>query len=66
MTQSSPDSPSVPLRTRDELLIYGVMLLALESVYGWSLFASPDLRAPARLFPFTGLMLLHAVVYLVA
>lgn len=65
MTQPSPDSPSVPSRTRDELLIYGVMLLALESVYGWSLFASPDLRAPARLIPFTGLMLLHAVMYLV-
>jgi NarL family two-component system sensor histidine kinase YdfH len=42
------------------------MLLALVSVYGWSLFASPDLRTPERLIPFTGLMLLYAVMYLVS
>lgn len=70
MTRPSPDPQAAALalvasRTRDELLIYGVMLLVLGSVYGWSLFASPDLRAPARLIPFTGLMLLQAALHLI-
>lgn len=63
MPQSLPHSPSSPSRTRDDLLIYGVMLLALASVYGWLLLALPDLRAPARLIPFTGLMFTHAALY---
>jgi NarL family two-component system sensor histidine kinase YdfH len=42
------------------------MLLVAGSVYGWSLLASPDLRAPTRLIPFTGLMLLHAALHLIA
>lgn len=66
MTQPSPNSPSVSVRTRDELLIYGVMVLALASVYAWLLFALPALRAPAQLIPFSGLMLAHAALYLVA
>jgi DNA-binding NarL/FixJ family response regulator/signal transduction histidine kinase len=42
------------------------MLLVLGSVYGWALFASPDLHAPAWLIPFTGLMLLHAALHLIS
>ncbi len=60
VTSASP----VP-RTRDERLIHMVMLLVVVSVYGWSLIASPDLRVPARLIPFTGLMLLHAGLHLI-
>lgn len=58
-----PNSLSVSTRTRDELLLYGVMVLALASVYGWLVLALPDLRAPARLIPFTGLMFTHAALY---
>lgn len=57
--------PSTSARTRDEWLIYGVMVLALASVYGWWLLASPALRTPARLIPFTGLMLVHTALYLI-
>lgn len=69
MAQSSGSTaaaivPATP-RTRDEWLIFVALLLVLESVYGWALFASPDLRAPARLLPFTGLMLLHAALHLI-
>jgi NarL family two-component system sensor histidine kinase YdfH len=64
-TQSATPAPPVS-RTRDERLIQAVMLLVAGSVYGWSLFASPDLRAPARLIPFTGLMLVHAALHLIA
>ncbi len=59
-TSASP----VP-RARDERLIHMVMLLVVGSVYGWSLFASPDLRAPAGLIPFTGLILLHTGLLLI-
>lgn len=70
MTRPSPNPQAaapapVASRTRDELLIYVAMLLVLESVYGWSLFASPGLRAPARLIPLTALMLAHAALYLI-
>ncbi len=37
-----------------------VIFLVVAAVYGLSLFATPELHAPARLIPFTGLMLLHA------
>jgi two-component system, NarL family, sensor histidine kinase YdfH len=63
-TQPAVTAPTVS-RTRDELLLYLAMLLVLESVYGWSLFVSPDLRAPARLIPFTGLLLVHAALHLI-
>lgn len=63
-TQPAVTAPTVS-RTRDDLLLYLAMLLVLESVYGWSLFASPDLRAPAWLIPFTGLMLVHAALHLI-
>jgi len=49
---------------RDERLLYAVMLLVLESVYGWTWYAAPEVRAPARLIPFTALMLLHAGLHL--
>ncbi len=63
-TQPAVTAPTVS-RTRDDLLLYLAMLLVLESVYGWSLFVSPDLRAPARLIPFTGLLLVHAALHLI-
>jgi NarL family two-component system sensor histidine kinase YdfH len=65
MNTSSSDSRAIS-RTRDEWLIYAAMLLVLQSVYGWSLFASHDLRAPARLIPFTGLTLVHAALHLIS
>ncbi len=52
-------------KIRHELLIYVVTLLALESVYGWAWYTVPELRAPARLIPFTALMLVHAGLHLV-
>lgn len=63
---TGPATPASPApRTRDDRLIHLVMLLVVVSVYGWSLFASPDLRVPARLIPLTGLMLLHAALHLI-
>ncbi len=52
-------------KLRDEFLIYAAMLLVVESVYGGCLVASPELRAPARLVPFTGIMVVHALLYLI-
>lgn len=54
----------VALRTRDEWMLYKIMSLMLASVYGWSLFDSPDLLAPSRWISFTALMLLHTALHL--
>lgn len=51
---------------RDEWLIYVVIALALVSVYGGSLIASPELRSPPRLIPLTVLMLVHASLHLIS
>lgn len=53
-------------RMRDEIAFHAVTLLVVASVYGWSLFASPELRAPVRLIPFSRLILLHAGLLVIA
>ena len=40
-----------------------IVMAVLAFLYGWAVYQSPDLRAPARLIPFTGLMLAHAVLH---
>jgi NarL family two-component system sensor histidine kinase YdfH len=60
--------PPLParLKLRDETWLYVVLLLVLELVYGWALFAVPGLRALPQLLPFTGLMLAHLALHLAA
>jgi NarL family two-component system sensor histidine kinase YdfH len=49
---------------RDETWLYVVLVLVLESVYGWALFAVPGLRALPQFLLFTGLMLTHLGLHL--
>ena len=46
--------------------MYVVLLLVLESVYGWALFAVPGLRAIATFGLFTLLMVTHVSLHLAA
>jgi signal transduction histidine kinase len=63
-SQSLATRSTVPVvavsRMRNELAIHLSILLVVTSVYIWSLSASLDLRTPARLIPFSVLVLLHA------
>ena len=52
--------------SQDERLLYVALLLVLESVYGWALFAVPALRVLPQLPLFTLLMLAHAGLHLAA
>src|SRR5260370_20350183 len=53
-------------RLQDERLLYVVLLLVLESVYGWALFVVPALRIPSQFSLFTLLMLAHVRLHLAA
>jgi hypothetical protein len=60
---------NLPLRIarpklQDETWLYVVLLLVLESLYGWALFAVPGLRALPQVLLFTGLMLTHLGLHL--
>ena len=63
---SSLPSGSGKSRLNDERLLYVVLLLVLESVYGWALFAVPGLHTIALFALFTLLMLLHVSLHLAA
>jgi two-component system, NarL family, sensor histidine kinase YdfH len=54
------------LKLRDETWLFVILLLVLESVYGWALFTVPGLGTMPRLLPFTGLMLAHLALHLAA
>lgn len=57
---SAPDyvcaTPSAIRRLRP---LYWMLTLVLAVIYVWALVRAPDLRTPARLLPFTGLMAAH-------
>jgi len=40
-----------------------IVMAVLAFLYGQALYASPELRQPARLIPFTALMLIHAALH---
>ena len=58
--QSSPDQSEEVREVRPFFLI---VMAVLAFLYGVAVYGSPDLRAPARLIPFTLLMLVHAVLH---
>ncbi len=60
LSQSSPDQNEEVREVRPFFLIVMAVLVFL---YGVAVYGSPDLRAPARLIPFTGLMLAHAILH---
>ncbi|MCB8925460.1 MAG: sensor histidine kinase [Ardenticatenaceae bacterium] len=51
--------PLVESEARETRAFYYLLLLALLFIYGVTLYESPAMRQPARLIPFTLLMLLH-------
>jgi NarL family two-component system sensor histidine kinase YdfH len=63
---SSRSSHASQPRFHDERLLYVVLLLVLESVYGWALFAVPALRTLPQFSLFTLLMLAHVGLHLAA
>ena len=52
-------NPTVREETRETRAFYYLLLLALLFIYGITLYQSSAMRQPARLIPFTLLMLLH-------
>jgi len=60
LSQSSPDQSEDVREVRPFFLI---VMAVLAFLYGLAVFRSPGLRAPARLIPFTVLMLAHAVLH---
>lgn len=55
--------PTVQEETRETRAFYYLLLIVLAFIYGVTLYESPAIRQPARLVPFTILMLLHAVLH---
>jgi NarL family two-component system sensor histidine kinase YdfH len=60
LSQSSPDQSEDVREVRPFFLIVMAVLVFL---YGVAVYGSLDLRAPARLIPFTLLMLVHAILH---
>jgi len=60
LSQSSPDQSEDVREVRPFFII---VMAVLAFLYGVAVYGSPDLRAPARLIPFTVLMLAHAVLH---
>ncbi|MCA9916956.1 MAG: hypothetical protein KC445_03345, partial [Anaerolineales bacterium] len=55
--------PLVESEARETRAFYYLLLLALLFIYGVTLYESPAMRQPARLIPFTLLMLLHGTLH---
>jgi len=60
LSQSSPDQSEDVREVRPFFII---VMAVLAFLYGVAVYGSPDLRAPARLIPFTLLMLAHAILH---
>lgn len=58
--------PTVEEEARETRAFYYLLLLVLLFIYGVTLYESPAMRQPARLIPFTLLMLLHTGLHWVS
>jgi len=48
---------------REARPFYFVLFIVLAGIYVWALMSNPELRAPARLIPFTALLSIHAAIH---
>jgi NarL family two-component system sensor histidine kinase YdfH len=59
----SQSSPAQSEEVREVRPFFIIVIAVMAFLYGVAMYGSPSLRAPARLIPFTGLMLVHAALH---